>query len=264
MTDLTSLPDGQIEVRWQGRNLQVRVQDCRRALAYVFVPILFGGGSSPIELLRRAAETFQGVMRVGWIKHNSTWLPCEGNSSFSDILHAGLYVSAINLQLIGVFSFRFGSNIKTLSGIHCDEALLCWWQPPNFQAWNHAFVDGAKAINLVNLCGSENVSFIQFLMEDGIAIDQLRKLNTDIANIGGVHDPRMPIIREIPMFDSKPRLSSKVKMISDKQRDSTIPTTTHNETSITASFALINVLQCFFSCENIVRSFNYYTGIRSS
>ena len=235
VTDLTSLPDGQIGVRWQGRNLQVRVQDCRRALAYVFVPILFGGGSSPIEILRRAAETFQGVMRVGWIKHNSTWLPCEGNSSFSDILHAGLYVSAINLQLVGVFSFRFGSNIKTLSGIHCDEALLCWWQPPNFQAWNHAFVDGAKAINLVNLCGSENVSFIQFLMEDGIAIDQLRKLNTDIANIGGVHDPRMPIIREIPMFDSKPRLSRKVKMISDKQRDSTIPTTTHNETSITAT-----------------------------
>ena len=68
VTDLTSLRDGIIGVRWQGRNLQVRVQDVRRALAYMSVPILFGGSMSPIDCLRRAAEGFDGVIRLGWIR----------------------------------------------------------------------------------------------------------------------------------------------------------------------------------------------------
>ena len=49
VVDLTAIPDRIIGVRWQGRNLQIRVQDCRRALAFMFAPIFFGGGSSPMK-----------------------------------------------------------------------------------------------------------------------------------------------------------------------------------------------------------------------
>ena len=215
VTDLTSLVDGMVGVRWQGRNLQVRVQDCRRALAFVFAPIMFGRGSSPIEVLRRAAESFKGCMRVGWIKHQTTWIACEGNRNFDDILAAGLHVAAVNLQLVGVFSVRFGSRIKSLSGLHCDEALLFWWIPPHFESWNHMFMSGQKSVNLHELGGDE-VCFIQFLMEDSIAIAQIRKLNAEIANIGGVHDPRMPIVREVPVV----RASNKTKMIRDTDEPS--------------------------------------------
>ena len=62
VTDLTAVTDGLVGVRWQGRNLQIRVQDCRRALAFLFAPVLFGGGLSPIEILRSAAESFHGTM----------------------------------------------------------------------------------------------------------------------------------------------------------------------------------------------------------
>ena len=72
--DLTSLRDGMVGVQWQGRNLLVGTQDCRRALAFVFAPIFFGGGSSPIETLRRAAESFNGVMRSGWIRKDPNWI----------------------------------------------------------------------------------------------------------------------------------------------------------------------------------------------
>ena len=51
----------------------------------------------------------------------------------------------------------------------------------------------------------DTVSFIQFLMEDSVAIAQIRMFNADIANIGGiggVHDPRMPIVREVPSMRS--------------------------------------------------------------
>ena len=65
----------------------------------------------------------------------------------------------------------------------------------------NAFVDGTKTINLKELGGDKTV-FTQFLMEDGIAIGQLRQLNQDVANIGGVHEPRMPIVREIPQGNS--------------------------------------------------------------
>ena len=215
VTDLTSLVDGLIGVRWQGRNLQVRVQDCRRALALVFAPIMFGRGSSPIEMLRRAAESFKGCMRVGWIKHQTSWIACEGNRNFDDILAAGLHVAAVNLQLVGVFSVRFGSRMKSLPGLFCDEALLFWWVPPNFESWNHVFMSGHKSINLYGL-GGDNVCFIQFLMEDSVAIAQIRKLNADMANIGGVHDPRMPIVREVPSF----RPVSKTKMITDAESQS--------------------------------------------
>ena len=34
-------------------------------------------------------------------------------------------------------------------------------------------------------------------MEDSIAIAELREENEDIPNIGGVHEPRMPIVREV-------------------------------------------------------------------
>jgi hypothetical protein len=55
-------------------------------------------------------------------------------------------------------------------------------------------------------------------MEDGTAISQLRKLNIDVANIGGVHEPRMPIIREIPnaLHDSRSASSKRApKMLTD-------------------------------------------------
>ncbi|CAL1139494.1 unnamed protein product [Cladocopium goreaui] len=116
ITDLTALTDGIIGVRWQGRNLQVRVQDARRALAFAYAPAFFGGANSPIEVLKVAAESFKGCMRVGWFRKNDRWLPCEGNKEYSEVLHAGLHVGAVNLQLIGVFSLRFGHGMKTISG----------------------------------------------------------------------------------------------------------------------------------------------------
>ena len=214
ITDLTAVTDGLIGVRWQGRNLQVRVQDCRRALAFLFAPVLFGGGMSPIEVLRMAAESFHGTMRVGWIKHESKWLACEGNRQHGQILDAALHVAAVNLQLLGVFRVRFGSKVRTLSGLYCDESCLCWWTPGQFQSWSYAFADGSKPVNLQNL-GGENVAFAQFLMADGIAISELRQIYSDVSNVGRVHDPTMPLIREVPL-NNPTRHKPKIKMIADK------------------------------------------------
>ena len=60
-------------------------------------------------------------MRVGWLKKNGTWIACEGNEKFYHVLTAGLHIAAINLQLVGVFSIRFGHGVNTISGLYCDE-----------------------------------------------------------------------------------------------------------------------------------------------
>ena len=71
VVDVTSIIDGVVGVRWQGRNLLVRVQDCRRALSFTVIPVYFGrNAAAPIEILRAAAETIEGAaLRLGWIRH---------------------------------------------------------------------------------------------------------------------------------------------------------------------------------------------------
>ena len=74
-------------------------------------------------------------------------------------------------------------------------------------------------MQLADAQNPDKVAFVQFLMEDGAAITQLRKLNADVANIGGVHEPRMPIIREVPnaVLDGKPlRFKRAPKTLPDK------------------------------------------------
>ena len=142
------------------------------------------------------------------------------------MLVAGLHVAAVNLQLLGTFSFRFGHGVRTISGLFCDECLLCWWEPGNFHNWYHAFADGSKARNLSNLGHSEDIAFVQFLLEDGVAISRLRKLNADVSNIGRVHEPRMPLIREIPLeiaSENRPTRISKTKSITDDPNRPVIP-----------------------------------------
>jgi hypothetical protein len=76
---------------------------------------------------------------------------------------------------------------------------------------------------------SENIAFVQFLMEDGVAISHLRKLNAEASNIGGVYEPRMPLIREIPLevtSVNRPTRSSKIKSITDDPNRPAIPNPT--------------------------------------
>ena len=122
---------------------------------------------SPIDRLRHTAENYHGVMRLGWIRKEGKWITCEANKDFADTLNAGLHVAAVNLQLLGVFSFRLGCKATTLSGVFCDESLICWWQPQQFHAWSYAFHAGTQSVNIHTTCG-EDAAFVQFLMEDDL------------------------------------------------------------------------------------------------
>ena len=99
----------------------------------------------------------------------------------NDLLRRQIYLMDAQAIADGL---RVGSRIKSLSGLHCDGALLFWWIPPHFESWNHMFMSGQKSVNLHEL-GGDDVCFTRFLMEDSIAIAEIRKLNAEIANIRG-------------------------------------------------------------------------------
>ena len=163
VADLTSLCHGLVGVRWQGRNLQVRVQGCRRALAFAIIPIYHSVGThTPIEILRRAAEsTIGATLRLGWFRQNGRWVSCEANKRYGEVLMAGLHVAAVNLQLHGVVSFRFGRHVRTITGVHCDDVLLVWWEPGHFDSWCHMYLPGQASVNIAKL-GTDNSAFVQF------------------------------------------------------------------------------------------------------
>ena len=197
--DLTQLKEGQLTVRWQGRAILCRVQDVRRALIFCsFLSV--HNADSPISVLMGAAERYRGkVLRLGWFKNKGTWRPFEDNLSHPRVLIAGLHVAACHLQLTGTVSFRAGCAVNSLPGVHSDESLMIWWQIGKVNEWFHAFISPTKHTNCQRLFGRDpsDVGFVQFFSEDAEAILQLRQVVTDIPNVGGIHDPAMPRLRDV-------------------------------------------------------------------
>ena len=197
VADVTSLRDGQVSVRWQGRVITCRLQDIRRALAYIAL-LVSSPLTSPIAVLQNAAESHSAmVVRVGWFKHKGEWRAFEANSRYSRELLAGLHVAACNLSFSGTVSFRFGSNVSSLPVVNCDESMLLFWNPGQLEAGHFAFMAGNQHVNFARLCGKSELAFVQFFAEDQEAIHQLRQVVVDIPNVGGIHDPAMPALQDV-------------------------------------------------------------------
>ena len=223
VADTTSLRDGQLSVRWQGRILTCRLQDVRRALIYVELmskPIL----NTPMAVLQSAAESHNGVcIRLGWFRNKGAWRACESNERYARELLSGLHAAACNLSFLGVVSLRFGCGLASLPGVDCDESLLVWWKPGNLDSWNNAFLAGNQHVNFQRLCGSvgQELAFLQFFAESEELILELRQVVVDVPNVGGIHDPAMPMIKDVTA-QVQQRARQRL-MIEDRQDDAQAP-----------------------------------------
>ena len=199
VVDLTQLKEGQVHVRFQGRVLACRIQDARRAM--IFLSFLYAEPSNtPVGVIKHAAESHpRTVIRLGWHKQFGTWKPFENNSHYPKEVIAGLHMAACSMQFNGVISFRFGCEVSSLPGVACDESLLVWWLPGQTDGWCHAFVLGTSPISFEKLTGraGQPYAFVQFLSEDTEKVLELRQYAHDIPNIGGIHDPTLPPLRDM-------------------------------------------------------------------
>ena len=197
VTDLTSILDGQIGIKWQGRLMICRTQDVRRALLFwCFLSKL--PSHSPVAYLCEAAEDLRGdVVRLGWFKSKDSWIACEANQRFPRVLLAGLHVGSCALNLTGVVSFRLGSAATSLAAVACDDSFLLWWRPGNVSVWFHAYLPGNQHLNMQRITGLSDAAFVQYFCADSETVASLRQVVHDIPNVGGPFDPALPRLQDV-------------------------------------------------------------------
>ena len=197
VTDLTSVLDGQIGIKWQGRLMLCRVQDVRRALLFwCFMTML--PADSPVAYLCAAAEDARGdSIRLGWFRSKESWLACEANKRFPRVLLAGLHVGSCALNLSGVVSFRYGSCLQSLPAVACDDSFVLWWRHGHHDVWHHAYLPGTQHINVAKLAGTCDVALVQFFCVDSEIVASLRQVVHDVPNLGGPFDPTLPTLEDV-------------------------------------------------------------------
>ncbi|CAE7152098.1 unnamed protein product [Symbiodinium pilosum] len=199
VVDTTSMRDGQLGLRWQGRHITCRLQDIRRALTYTCL-LMTARSDSPTTIVQQAAEQHVGVVvRLGWFQSESRWLAFEANRRYARELLAGLHMASCLLHLSGVVSFRFGCEVNSLPAVNCDDTLLIWWPIGLLEEWCHVFLPGQQAINFARLCPTlgHKVAFLQFFCESAETVASVRQVVADVPNLGGPYDPQMPPPRDL-------------------------------------------------------------------
>ena len=217
VADTTAITQGIIAVRWQGRTLDCRVQDVRRAIVF-FEFLATQSQDSPVIILRMAVENSNGYcVRLGWIQQKNHWQACEANKTYSKVLLAGFYVASVCLSLAGTASFRFGRGLRTVSAVQCDDSFIFWWKSTEIDLWHHAFIPATSHLNFPRLTGlaEQDTCFVQFFMHDSEAIAQLRAEVTGVPNLGGVFEPNMPKLRDVSETANTNRQANKLKAIQD-------------------------------------------------
>ncbi|CAJ1381673.1 unnamed protein product [Effrenium voratum] len=110
---------------------------------------------------------------------------------------------------------RFGHGVNGLPATVYDDTLIVWWQCGDLRRWNHCFITGAKYISLERLTEQKQVAFVQYFMVDDEEVRQLRTQVDDTPHIGGPHEPQAPELVEVKDKDLVRK--RKVRAIVDAQ-----------------------------------------------
>jgi hypothetical protein len=190
---------GTVTIKWQGRFMQNRVQDVRRALVLLAMLTNHDGdwaNASPTQTLTSFTDHLnKRVLRLGWIQANG-WLRVEGNRQHGVILLALLHVAACGLHLKGCIGGRLGQGVSVLEGVaEMDESLLWWWVTGRPKTSWYLRSAATGRLSLTEIFGDDwpRVSFVQFLLTTDDQVQRIRQGEPEVANIGGPFDPEFPM-----------------------------------------------------------------------
>ena len=202
VTDVTTIDQGTISIRWQSRVLICRVQDIRRALVY-WAFLTERPAKSPIEeVFRFTQHLHDDVVRFGWINQPPHWRECAANKQHPAVLLAGLHVAACSVYMEGCVGFRLGKagpsarSLEAVAG--CDDGMLLWWDSERPSEVYHFFHNPSRRVGLESLFGKtyEGTAFMQLLCVGQDEVKQVRNAFAEVPHLGGMYDPGMPRLVE--------------------------------------------------------------------
>ena len=210
ITDTTSLCNGVVSVKFQGRVLLCRLQDVRRALvffSFLQAPRL----NSPLTIMAILVEQVRGkALRLGWFQCNGQWKAFEGNKHHGELLEAALHVASFYMQLDGCLQLRLGTSVRNLEGISgSDDSVLLCWPAGHVELCDVLFMPGSNRISLERTYESDwgMRSMVQFLLEDADTVQHARNNLADLDHLSAIYSRqwhRGPVRQVRAITDSAP------------------------------------------------------------
>jgi hypothetical protein len=194
ITNLNNLEDGVIDIRWQGRTMAVRPQDCRPASMFIF---LSDHGDEPIAIVRQFLRGISHGLFVFAFVHGPTgWCLSKTAKEHKEVYASILHIAAFELGISKCVGARLGRCIASLSGLYAVETcVLLWWpcsHPGLYKTWQHP---GQATVDLKVLFKGEifeEVCWVQFMSTSKSQAKQLRHDFHDMPTLALDLDEDMP------------------------------------------------------------------------
>ena len=172
---IIAVREGFIDVKWGGKVLVCRPQDCRPHLATAFLIV---NDSPQLQLLQEhLKKVYSEIQTVAWIHSNTGWQMSKQALELPQVFRAILFVAANLLHFYRCIGARIGRGYHTLNRLpSVAKCILMWWptdQPALYQTFVHAGDQTIALRNIMHCTGSNDYSWIQFI---GVEVIQARRI----------------------------------------------------------------------------------------
>ena len=200
MLSTRRIEEGGIDVKWGGRTIIARAQDCRKHVMLVF---LLETLAAPFLMIQRMLmQMLQGHMMISWVSTPSGWQLSKEAKDRPSEHSAILRIAANQLKIPRCVGGRIGRGYHVLTGLHDVVAACILWWPASTPALYQVFAHNAnETVNLRQLfkhSEHDDFSWIQFLSVD---VPKARRIRHRDPQRLTAHDPADPYVPDHPIVD---------------------------------------------------------------
>ena len=194
------IEEGVIDLKWGGRTIIARAQDCRRHIMFVF---LLQTLDAPFLMIQRLLmQILQGTMMISWLSTPSGWQLSKEAKDRPSEHSALLRIAANQLNIPRCVGGRIGRGYHVLTGLHdIVTAYILWWPsstPALYQVFAHSASETVHLRQLFNHSEHDDFCWIQFFSVD---VPKARRIRHRDPQPLVANDPNDPYTPDHPMVD---------------------------------------------------------------